>query len=554
MRNKLVAGVDYGSDSVRVLLLDAVSGESISEGVSWYPRWRERLYCDESKAQYRQHAFDYLECLQEAMKSAINNLMGYTGQDIIGLAIDTTGSTPCPVDQEGTPLCLLEEFKENPNAMFHLWKDHTAIEEAQEINQILSSGEIDYTKYQGIYSSEWYWAKILHTTRIDESIRNHAWMWVEHCDWIVGELSGNTKPDTLYKSACAAGHKALWHSAFQGLPSKECFTQMDEYLGIIHDRYGAGPVPAGTCVGNITEEWAEKLNINSEAKIGMGSFDAHAGGVGAGVALGTMVKVIGTSTVDMLIEEPEKLSGKNLRAYCGQAENSIVPGYVGVEMSQPAFGDVYAWLNKVLNWSLNHVEIPETLIAQEDLVDLKKHIQSNVLRELGSRVEEYLDSDVVAVDWFNGRRYPNLNENVKAGICGLTLGTSVEEIYAALIKGTVFGSKRIYNSLLSNGLKIDRMIAVGGIAQKSDVIMQCMSDALGIPIMVCKDEQTCAKGAAIYAAVASGIYASIEEAQRNYCEEYKVTYIPNVAKKDKYEEMYEKYLLLGDTIEHELKM
>ena len=552
MGRKLVAGVDYGSDSVRVLLADAVTGEAVADGVCAYKRWAEKKYCDPALVQYRQHAKDYIEGLEEAMKIALSRAGEEAGADIIGIAIDTTGSTPCPVDREGTPLCLLEEFEDEPKAMFHLWKDHTAVEEAKEINEVFSSADIDYTKYQGIYSSEWFWAKILHTTRTDTRIRKAAWTWTEHCDWIAGLLAGNTNPDTIQHCSCAAGHKALWHSEFGGLPSKECLGKLDPYLVDVAERYKMSPVPAGTCIGTISKEWAKRLGVNPEAKIGTGSFDAHAGGVGAGVGLHTLVQVVGTSTVEMLVDYPEVLHGKNLKEYCGQAEDSIVPGYVGLEMSQPAFGDVYAWFKELLLWPLKQVEIPEEILSGVQKEQLTDYLSGQILSALEKEAKNCIEEDVTALDWFNGRRYPKLNESVKAAVNRLTLGTKAPSIYCALVKGTVFGCKRVYHSLVDNGLKIDRIIAVGGIAKKSPFIMQMMSDALGVPIMVCKEEQMCAKGAAIYAAVAAEVFESVEEGQKTYCEPYRANYFPDETKRAMYEGMYEDYLCLGEAVETEL--
>lgn len=552
MVRKLVAGVDYGSDSVRVLLADATTGEAVADGVCAYPRWAEKRYCNPAAVQYRQHALDYIEGLEAAMKTALGRAGEGAGQDIIGIAVDTTGSTPGPVDRDGTPLCLLEEFKDNPNAMFHLWKDHTAVEEAKEINEVFSAGDIDYTKYQGIYSSEWFWAKILHTTRVDERIREAAWTWTEHCDWIAGLLVGNVNPDTIAHCSCAAGHKALWHSEFGGLPSEERLSRLDPYLCGVAERYKMSPVPAGTCIGTISKEWAGRLGVNPEAKIGAGSFDAHAGGVGAGVGLHTLVQVVGTSTVEMLVDKPEVLRGKNLKEYCGQAEDSIVPGYVGLEMSQPAFGDVYAWFKELLLWPMRQMEIPEEILDREQRQKLTDYLAGQILPSLEKEAKNCIEEDLTALDWFNGRRYPKLNESVRAAINRLSLGTRAPSIYCALVKGTVFGCKRVYNSLVDNGLQIDRIIAVGGIAKKSPFIMQMMSDALGVPIMVCKEEQMCAKGAAVYAAVAAGVFASVEEGQRTYCEAYKANYFPDDTKRGMYEQMYEDYLCLGEAVETEL--
>jgi len=544
----LVAGVDYGSDSVRVLLAEANTGNAVADGVCAYPRWAEERYCVPAAMQYRQHALDYTESLETAMEQALKKAGKHAGQEVVGLAIDTTGSTPCPVDREGLPLCLREEFADNPNAMFHLWKDHTAVEEAKEINEVFSKGAIDYTKYQGVYSSEWFWAKILHTVRTDEAIRRAAWTWTEHCDWIAGMLVGNTNPDTIAHCSCAAGHKALWHSEFGGLPSRDCLKQLDPYLSDVSERYGRSPVPAGTYIGTLTEEWAKRLKLNPNVKVGAGSFDAHAGGVGAGIAPNTLVEVVGTSTVEMLIVPSQELEGKDLREYCGQAEDSIVPGYVGLEMSQPAFGDVYAWFKELLLWPLQ-TEVPETVLNPEKKERLLEHLGEQILPRLEESARACIEEDLTALDWFNGRRYPKLNESVTAAISGLSLGTKAPSVYCALVKGTVFGCKRIYHSLADRGLTIERIIAVGGIAKKSFFIMQMMSDALGIPIMVCKEEQMCAKGAAIYASVAAGIFHTVEQGQERCCEPYRANYFPDESKKAMYESMYKKYLQLGEMAE-----
>lgn len=549
---KLVAGIDYGSDSVRAVIVEAQSGRTISEGVFAYPRWKQKKYCNPAVSQYRQHPLDYLEGLEAAMKEALQKAGADAGKRLVGIGIDTTGSTPCPVDINGTPLALLNEFRDNPNAMFHLWKDHTAVEEAKEINRTLSRGAVDYTRYQGIYSSEWFWAKILHTTRKDPAVRSAAYTWVEHCDWIVGVLTGITDPERMYRCSCAAGHKALWHSRFGGLPAREVLASMDEYLGLVYDRYKTSPQPAGTCVGEISGEWAGRLGVNPGAVIGGCSFDAHAGGVGAGVGLKTMVKVVGTSTVDMLVEHPEILEGKDLRAFCGQAEDSIVPGYVGLEMSQPAFGDAYAWLKELLLWPLKEMKIPKELLSSQTKVRLLEQLEAEILPSLEMAASEFLEEDITALDWFNGRRYPYLNESAKAAFSGLTLGTGVPSLYCALVKATVFGSKRIYESLAAQGLSVERMICVGGIAKKSKLVMQMMSDALNLPVMVCRKEQICARGAAVYGAAAAGFYSSVPEAQKVFCEAYAPNYFPDPDRNKMYETMYQKYLTLGKLTEEQL--
>ncbi len=549
MRKELLAGVDFGTDSVRVLLCNAKNGKEVSHGVSLYHSWGLKKYCNPSKSIYRQHAKDYLHSLTNAFSDALNNAYVNAGLDIVGIAVDTTGSTPCPVDEEGTPLCLLPNFSENPHAMFHLWKDHSSIEEAKEIHERFSTWEIDYTKYQGVYSSEWFWAKILHTIRTDELIKKHAYTWVEHSDWIAGLLIGNTHPAVLYRGSCGAGHKALFNSEFGGLPSRDCLETLDPYLATIFDRYPHVIVPAGTALGKISPTWAEILNVNKDAIIGMGSFDAHAGGVGAGIKLGTMVKVLGTSTVDLVIETRNKVQGKNLKEICGQAEDSIVPGYMGLEMSQPAFGDSYNWIKGIGLWALSQKSLFESVISREEHEKLVSHIEKNFIKDIEAKATSYIYHDELALDWFNGRRYPSLNEHVKSILANLSLSSDLPALYCAVVKGTVFGSRRIFESLLDNGINVDNIIAVGGIAEKSSFVMQMLSDAMKVPIQVSTEKQVCAKGAAIYASVAAGIFKNIPECQQKYCSSFGKTYYPNPEMFALYDKQYQQYLASGELSE-----
>ena len=544
----LVAGADFGTDSVRVVVIDALTGEKAATAVAYYPRWQKQMYCDAAANQFRQHPLDYIESFTACMREAMAR-MGARKGDLRAIAIDTTGSTPCPVDRSCTPLALLDGFRDDPDAMFHLWKDHTAVEEAKEINQAFSGARMDYTMYQGIYSSEWYWAKILRTVRTNERVRQAAWTWLEHSDWIPTLLTGNTDPDNLYRCSTGAGHKALWNSHFGGLPDRDCLGSLDPYLALIYDRYNTVPKPAGTRLGVITREWAEKLDVPCDTVIGGGSFDAHAGAVGAGVRPGTMVKVVGTSAVDMLVEDKETLEGKNLRAYCGLAEDSIVPGYIGIEASQAAFGDVYTWFASLLMWPLNELLPGLGAIPKESARDLAEQAKRNIFAELEKRAEQLGDVDITALDWFNGRRYPFLNEDAKAAISGLSLGSTVPEIYRALVEATVFGSRRVFEGYIENGINIERIIMVGGIAKKSPFIMQMMADVLERPVMVSQEEQVPALGAAIYAAVAAGFYPDVAAAQDALCEPYKENFLPNAERSNKYREKYRKYLALGGFID-----
>ncbi|AEV30201.1 ribulose kinase [Sphaerochaeta pleomorpha str. Grapes] len=545
MIEKILAGIDFGTDSVRVLLCDAVSGKELSHGVAEYARWKIKEFCNLNENQYRQHALDYLEGIVEAFQKALSKLPGNTGKKIVALSVDTTGSTPCPVDMHGRPLCLLPGFENNPDAMFHLWKDHTAAKEAIEINDILCNGDIDYTKFQGVYSSEWFWAKILHTVRKSQEVKKNAYTWIEHSDWMLGILTGIPLVDDFPRGSCAAGHKALWNSEFHGLPSRAVFSSLDPYLGLIYDRYPLKTYPAGTPIGRISAYWADTLGINPMAMIVVGSLDAHAGGVGAGIAKKTMVKVIGTSTVDLVIENADVLKNKDLREICGQAEDSIVPGYTGIEMGQPSFGDSYLWVKNLSLWPLLNLKAFPEFMSEEYMQKLIDHIDKNFLRELEMKAGEHIYDQEVSLDWFNGRRYPSLNEHVKSMISQISLGTDLPALFCAVAKGTVFGSRRIFDSLKEKGILIDKVVAVGGIAEKSEFIMQMLADVMNIPIAICSDFQVCAKGSVIYASVGAGIFSSIPEAQKRYCTFDSKLYKPNASLKDLYESQYRQYLEMG---------
>jgi L-ribulokinase len=555
MEDNFVIGVDFGTDSVRAIVVDSRNGEVIGADVGHYPRWMDGKYCQPADNQFRQHPLDYLEGLASCVKGAVAKAGRTVGQSVRGLAIDTTGSTPCPVNQAGIPLALLPEFADNPNAMFHLWKDHTAIQEAAEINHVaVTWGGTDYTKFQGKYSAEWFWAKILHTIRIDAHVKHAAWSWVEHCDWIPAVLTGNTDPLKMYRSACAAGHKALWHSEFGGLPAKAFLEQLDPYLGEVRAHYGGPPQTADVGVGLVTPAWAERLGIPAQVMIGGSSFDAHAGAVGAGIAPHVLVKVLGTSTVDMLIAKPELLKGKDLQEICGQAENSIMPGFVGIEAGQAAFGDIYAWFKELLLWPIKNILPASNVLTEDQKNALSAEFSAKMLPEITAHCQHLPETepDVIALDWFNGRRYPQVNESVRGAVAGIHLGVNAPHLYKALVLATAFGSRRILESFLAEGLQIDQIIAVGGIAQKSPFVMQLLADVLNQPIAVSASKQACAKGAAMYAAVAAGLYNTLQDAQTAMNEGFLSVYTPEKEHVEKYNELYQKYLKLGDFVEHHL--
>ena len=552
MSAKYTIGLDYGTDSVRSLIVNTETGEEVSGAVFEYPRWKKGLYCDPVRNQFRQHPGDYLEGLEFVVTEALRNAPAGVAENVVGISVDTTGSTPVAVDEKGTPLSLTPGFEENPNAMFVLWKDHTAVREADEINDLAAKWDIDFTRYEGgIYSSEWFWAKILHVTRADVAILRSAYSWVEHCDWIPGVLTGNTHPKTIKRSRCAAGHKAMWHEAFQGLPSEEFLQALDPALAGLRDRLFKETYTCDVAAGRLTPEWAKRLGLSPQVVVGVGAFDAHLGALGAEIEPYYLSKVMGTSTCDMLVAPLEEVGDRLVRGICGQVDGSIVPGMLGLEAGQSAFGDIYAWFRKLLEWPL------DTILAETKLVDdsvkqqLMKEVKDQIIARLSEAAEKIPpgESALVALDWLNGRRTPDANQNLKGVIAGLTLGTDAPRIFRALVEATAFGSKAINDRFISEGIRIDGVIALGGVAKKSPFVMQVVADVLNMPIKVARSEQACALGSAMAAAVVAGVYATTSEAQAKMGGGIEKEYLPNPENAKIYEALYQKYLKLGRFVE-----
>jgi L-ribulokinase len=541
MQNKFTIGIDYGTDSVRALVVNTHTGENVGTAVHYYEKWKKGLYCNPAKQQFRQHPLDYLEGLEGAIKGALKGLSQKIKQNIVGISVDTTGSTPVAVDKNGTPLALLPEFSENPNGMFILWKDHTANAEAEAINQLAHSWETDFTKYVGgIYSSEWFWAKILHTLRVDESIRATAYSWVEHCDWISAVLTGNTNPLTLRRSRCAAGHKALWHKDFEGLPSDEFLTALDPLLSGLRERLFENTFTANLPMGTISEAWAEKLGVPKNVTIGVGTFDCHAGAVGAEIQPYDFVRVMGTSTCDMLIAPNEAIGHLLIKGICGQVDGSIMPDMLGMEAGQSAYGDYYAWFQQIIT------EPVRQLLGEKAANQLSKKLIP-YLSEAATRLP-VSENDIVATDWINGRRTPDANHTLKASFTGLDLGTDAVKMFKMIVEATAFGSKAIVDRFIEEGVPIKQVIAIGGVAKKSPFVMQVLCDVLNMPIKVASSDQACALGAAMNAAVAAGVHANLFDAQKAMGSGFDALYEPRAEYAKVYEKLYKKYQKLGDLV------
>ncbi len=552
MASKYTIGLDYGTDSVRALIVEVETGREMAGVVFNYPRWAQGQYCDPAKNQFRQHPSDYLEGLEYTITEALKQLPAEVAENVVGISVDTTGSTPVAVDERGTPLSLTPGFENNPNAMFVLWKDHTGVKEAAEINALSSKWAVDYTQYEGgIYSSEWFWAKILHVLREDTGVLRAAYSWVEHCDWIPAILTGKTNPLTLKRSRCAAGHKAMWHEAFGGLPSEEFLTALDPLLAGLRGRLFKDTFTCDVAAGTLTPEWAKRLGLSTSVVVGVGAFDAHLGALGAEIQPYYLSKVMGTSTCDMLIAPLDEVNDKLVRGICGQVDGSIVPGMMGLEAGQSAFGDIYAWFKKVIEWPIATL-LPETGLLDDFTKEkLMEEISGKIIARLSEEAAKIPvgESGLVALDWMNGRRTPDANQNLKGAITGLTLGSDAPRIFRALVEATAFGSKAINDRFIEEGVRIDGVIALGGVAKKSPFVMQVVADVLNRPIKVARSEQACALGSAMAAAVAAGIYATTEEAQSKMGGGIETEYHPIPENAAKYVVLYKKYRELGDIIE-----
>lgn len=552
MNVKYTIGLDYGTDSVRSLIVNTATGEEVSSAVFYYPRWKKQMYCDAPNNRFRQHPKDYIEGLEYTIKEALRQAPTGVAENIAGISVDTTGSTPVAVDEKGVPLSLTPGFEENPNAMFVLWKDHTAVNEAEEINNLARKWQIDFTRFEGgIYSSEWFWAKLLHVIREDAGVFRAAYSWVEHCDWIPAILTGNTNPKTLKRSRCAAGHKAMWHEAFNGLPSEDFLVSLDPLLSGLRDRLFKETYTCDVSAGKLTPEWAAKLGLSTDVVVGVGAFDAHLGAVGAEIEPYYLSKVMGTSTCDMLIAPMEEVGDKLVKGICGQVDGSIVPGMLGLEAGQSAFGDIYAWFKRLLEWPMQNILAESALIDEATKQKLIDETSDKIIAKLSDEAAKIPidESGIVALDWMNGRRTPDANQNLKGAIAGLNLGSDAPRIFRALVEATAFGSKAINDRFIAEGVRIDGVIALGGVAKKSPFVMQIVADVLNMPIKVARSEQACALGSAMAAAVAAGIYPNTAEAQKNMGGGIETEYHPISENAAKYKALYEKYQRFGKFIE-----
>jgi len=541
-KEKYVIGVDFGTDSVRSVIINAASGEEITSSIFNYTRWKKGLYCNPFENIFRQHPADYVEGLEFTLKECISTVGNEIAANIKGISIDTTGSTPVAVNKEGTPLSLLPAFADNPNAMFVLWKDHTSIKEAEEINSHATKFETNYLQFVGgIYSSEWFWAKLLHILRADTAVAENIYSFVEHCDWIPFLLTGGNDIHTMKRGVCSAGHKALWAEAFKGLPPEDFFSSLDPLLKGFTKRLFTQTYTADKAAGTISKEWADKLGLPADVIIGVGAFDCHMGAVGGQIEPYYLSKVMGTSTCDMMVVPANEVGNNLIKGICGQVNGSIIPGMLGFEAGQSAFGDAYAWFKNLLSWPLKQIEDEK----------LKEHLGNNIIANLSDAANKLPvdENDELAVDWLNGRRTPDANQLLKAAFINLDLGSDAPQLFKALVEATCFGSKAIVERFIEEGIPVKGIIALGGVAKKSPYVMQVMANVLNMPIRVHNSEQTCAAGAAMFAATAAGLHATVEDAMKAMGQGFEKIYSPNMTIVAIYKKRYEKYKLAAKFIE-----
>ncbi len=552
-----VIGVDFGTDSVRSILVDASNGQELASSIFYYPRWKQGLYCDAAKNQFRQHPLDYMEGLTATIQECLQKVGSSIASKVKGISVDTTGSTPIAVNAAGTPLALTPEFANNPNAMFVLWKDHTSILEAASLNNHAKKFDIDYLQFVGgIYSSEWFWAKLLHVLKQDEAVREHCFSWVEHCDWIPFLLSGGTDVLKMKRGVCSAGHKSLWASEFGGLPPDDFFSSWNPLLAGFTAHLFTNTYTSDQAVGHLSQKWAEKLGLSQNVVIGVGAFDCHMGAVGGQIEPYHLSKVMGTSTCDMLVAPIEEVNGKLVKGICGQVPGSIIPGMMGMEAGQSAFGDAYAWFRNVLEWPLKNLLLHSELIDTQTSEKLIQELHDNLLIELSKQAAAIplALEDEIAIDWLNGRRTPDANQLLKASFAGLSLSTDAPRMFKALVEATCFGARKIVDRFLQEDIPVKGLIGLGGVAKKSPFIMQMMADVMNMPIRIHKSDQTCALGAAMFAATAAGIYPKVENAMAAMGQGFETTYYPDAARVSLYEKRYRKYESLGNFIEQETNL
>ena len=535
MNQKYSLGLDYGTNSVRALIVNVANGREVATAVWNYAHGTNGVILSRDPNLARQHPADYLAGAEKTIKKAVaiakRAVRGFKPEDIIGIGVDTTGSTPLPVDSRGQALALDRRFAKNPAAMAWLWKDHTGVAEAGEITELARKIRPQYlAKCGGIYSSEWFFSKILHCLRTNTDVFDAAHVWVESADWIPAMLTGTESPERLKVGICAAGHKAMYHDDWGGYPDAEFLGQLDPKMAQLRARLERKASTIEQAAGGLTAEWAKRTGLRAGTPVAVGAFDAHLGGVGSGIAPGVLVKIIGTSTCDMMIvPSGEKLA--DIPGLCGIVPGSILPGYYGLEAGQSAVGDIF-------NWFVNYLQPLG-----------KKAGSHEALSSAASKIAAG-QSGLLALDWNNGNRTILVDQRLTGLLLGQTLYTTPAEIYRALIEATAFGALTIINRFEEYGVEVEHVVNCGGIAEKNPLVMQIYADVTGRPIKISRSAQTCALGAAIAGAVIAGSNAgghdNYSDAQKSMTGLKPRIFQPDSKAHAVYQELYALYRQLHD--------
>jgi L-ribulokinase len=525
-------GVDYGTESVRALIVDAADGTEVAAADWVYAHGDRGVVLDPRDPDLaRQHPADYHEGFERAVRGVLERAAGhpgFTADRVRGIGVDTTGSTPIPVDADGVALALHPRFREEPAAMAWLWKDHTSHAEAAEITALAAAQGRPYlAKCGGTYSSEWYWSKILRCERSAPEVAAAAHGWVELCDYVPGFLTGERAPETMSRSACAAGHKAMHHPEWDGLPAEDFLDALAPGLSRYRRRYAAQVRTADHRVGGLLPEIAARVGLPAGVAVAAGAFDAHLGAVGAGAAPGVLVKILGTSTCDCIVAPPEGVP--DIEGVCGIVPGSILPGMLGIEAGQSAVGDIFQWY-------LARIAPGGCGAGPEDHARISA--AAAALRPG--------ESGLVALDWHHGNRTVLVDPLLSGLVVGQTLHTTPAEVYRALVEATAFGARKIIDRLEESGVRIERVVNCGGIAEKSPFVMQVYADVIGRPMELSRSGQTCALGAAMAGGVAAGVHRDFPAAQRAMGGLRPERYTPEPAARAVYDRLYAVYSALHD--------
>jgi L-ribulokinase len=525
-------GLDFGTNSVRALVVDVSNGREVGTAVWKYEHGRDGVILSRDPNLARQHPADYVQgaeaSIRKALTDAKRHVRGFKHEQVIGLGVDTTGSTPLPVDQDGKPVAFHNEFSKNPDAFAWLWKDHTSVAEAAEITALAHNIRPQYlAKCGGVYSSEWYFSKMLHCARTNKSVFDASHLWLEIADWIPAMLTGTEHPSKLTVGVCAAGHKAMYHEQWGGYPDAEFLGQLDARLAEKCSHLPSRVVTVDRAVGGLTKEWAKRTGLKEGTPVAVGAFDAHLGAIGAGVATGTLVKIIGTSTCDITVV-PSDIPLQDIPGLCGIVDGSVLPHFHGLEAGQSAVGDIF-------NWFVDYIRP-----AKETHASLATSAAKLKAGESG----------LLALDWNNGNRTILVDQKLTGLILGQTLYTTPAEIYRALIEATAFGALMIINRLEEYGVPVEQVVNCGGIAEKNPLVMQIYADIIGRSMKVSRSAQTCALGAAIAGSVAAGKqaggHASFEDAQKAMTGLKPRTFQPDQSAHATYKEIFGLYRTLHD--------